>query len=60
MFLVEGTFFGVRKFKNTRARMIIIFLKMLKIESKFRKKIEKKFFVYEINSSENVAINCLR
>ena len=42
----------------------MIFWKMLKTESKFRKfkkkkKIEKMFFVSEINASEYVAINCL-
>ena len=31
------TFCGVRKFKNTSAMAIIFFLKMFKIESKFRK-----------------------
>ena len=47
---------------------VIVFLKMFKIEPKFRKckKIKKKikkrkkiFFVSEISASENVAINCL-
>ena len=43
------TFFGVRKFKNTSAMRVIFFLKMFKIEFKFRnskkkKKNSEKFF----------------
>ena len=41
---------------------VIFFLKMFKIESKFKKckkKIQKIFFVCEINVSQYVAINCL-
>ena len=56
------TFFQVRKFENTSAMRVIFFLKMLKIESKFRewkkeKKMRKMFFVSEIFEAENVAIN---
>ena len=45
------TFFGVRKFKNTSAMKVVFFLKMLKIESKFRKwkkkkKMEKNVFLF--------------
>ena len=36
------TFFGVRKFKNTSTMRVIFFLKMFKIESKFRKCQKKK------------------
>ena len=58
MLLVEGsserdfldiyltTFFGVRKFKNTSAMRVILFLKIFKIESKFgklRKKLSESF-----------------
>ena len=53
---------GVRKLKNTSAVRVFSFLKMFKLESKFRKckkKNQKKFFVSEIIASENVAINCL-
>ena len=42
--------------------MVIFFLKMFKIESKFtkcKKKIKKMFFVSEIIASENFALNCL-
>ena len=54
------TFFRVEKFKNTIARRVIFFLKMFKIEPKFKnKKKKKKVFVSEIIASENVAINCL-
>ena len=56
------TYFGVPKFKNTSAMIVISFLKMFQIVFKFRKckkKIEKIFFVSEKNASENVAINCL-
>ena len=55
-------FFGIRKFKNTSAMSVILFLKMLKIESKFikcKKEIQKIFFISETKASENVAINCL-
>ena len=57
-------YFGVPKFKNTSARRVIFFLKMLKIQSKLRKckkkkKIKKIIFVCEIIASENVAINYL-
>ena len=42
--------FGVRKFKNTSAMMVIFFLERFKIDSKFRKckKKEKIFLVFEI------------
>ena len=57
------TFFGVSKFENTSAMRVIFFLKIFKMESKFRKckkkKMEKKFFNSEIIASENVATNCL-
>ena len=36
------TFFGVLKFKHTSAMRVIFFLKMFKIESKFRKCKKKK------------------
>ena len=56
-------FFGVRKFKNTSAMRVIVFLKIFKIESNFikkkKKKIKPKLFVSEIIGSENVAINIL-
>ena len=55
-------FSGVRKSKNTSNIRVIFFLKMFKIESKFRKckkKIGKMFFVANVIASENVAINCL-
>ena len=55
-------FFVLRKLKNTSAMRVIFFLKIFKIESKFRKrkkKIEKIFFVSQINAYGNVAINCL-
>ena len=40
------TIFGVRKFKNTAPMRVIFFLKMFKIESKFRKckKKNRKYF----------------
>ena len=56
------TFFRVRKIKNTSAITFILFFIMFKIEYKFRKwkkKIEKIFFVSEISASENVAISSL-
>ena len=58
------TLFGVRKFKYTSAISVIFFLKMFKIECKFRKcekkkKNQKLFYVSEIIASENVAISCL-
>ena len=54
------TVFGVGKFKNTSAMRVIFFLKMLKLESKIRKKKTAKiFFVSEINASVNVARNSL-
>ena len=52
---------GVPKINNTSGMRVIVFLKMLKIESKFRKskkKLENTFFS-EINASENARINCL-
>ena len=36
------TYFGVPKFKNTSAMTVIFFLKMFKIESRFRKRKKKK------------------
>ena len=58
------TYFGVCKLKNKSAMMVILFLKMFKIECKFRKckkqkKREKKLVISEIIESENVAKNCL-
>ena len=60
------TSFGVRKFKNTSALTVILFLKKFKFESKFTKSKKKKeegteqiFFVSEIIASEKIAINCL-
>ena len=41
---------------------VIVFLKVFKVESSFRKckkKIQKIFFVSEMNASEKVAVNCL-
>ena len=54
--------FGVRKFKNTSAMVVILFLKIFRIESyitKCKEEMEKLFFVSEIIPSENVGINCL-
>ena len=59
---LSNRFFGVRRFKNTSAVRVIFFLKLFKIESKFwrgKKKIWNFFLVSEINSSENVLVNCL-
>ena len=56
------TLIRVRQFKNTSAMRLIFFLKMFKIESKFRKfqkKIEKMFFVSQIIACENGAIHFL-
>ena len=56
------TLFGVRKFKNTSAMRLIYFLKMFKIEPRFRKCKEisgNNFFVSEIIATEDVAVNCL-
>ena len=53
------TFFGVRKFKNTAPMRVIFFLKMFKIDSKFRKckkKEEKIFLGSEIVPSFNKRI----
>ena len=55
------TSFGVRKFKNTSAITVILFLKKFKIVSKFtkskkkKKKFEQIFFVFEITASKNIA-----
>ena len=59
-----STFFRGRKFKNTSAMRVIVFLKMFKIESKFtkckkKKKKKQKLFLSKIIGSENVAINIL-
>ena len=59
------TYFEVRKFKYTSAMRVILFSKMFKIESKFRKlkkkekTNEKLFFVSATILSENVPINSL-
>ena len=61
------TSFGVRKFKNTSAMRVILFLKIFKIKSKFSKckkkkrkgKNEKIFFGPEIIPSKKVSINFL-
>ena len=60
---IEITMFsGVKNFGNTSAISVIFFLKMFLIQTRFgkiKKKIEKKFFVFEIIASEFVALNCL-
>ena len=56
------TSFGVRKLKNASTTRISFFVKVVKIEGKFRKckkKIEKLLLFFKILASENVAINCL-
>ena len=56
------TFSGVHKFKKKSPMRVIFFVEMFKTESKFqksKKKIQKMFFLYEIISSQDVAINCL-
>ena len=55
-------FSRVRKFKNTSAISVMFFLKMFKIECKFRKrteKLRKSVMFFEIIASEDFAINCL-
>ena len=54
--------FRVRSFEITISLKVIIFVKILKISSRFpkcTKKIDKKFFVFEIIASELVSLNCL-
>ena len=55
------TSFKVGKFENTSAMRLIVFLKMFKVQSKFKKwkKNYKTFLVSEIIASENVGKNCL-
>ena len=59
------TFFALLQFENTSAMRVTFFLKMFRIESKFRKfkkkrkKKRDRIFNSEIIGSENVAINCL-
>ena len=47
------TYFGVRNFKNTSVMGVIFFLKMVKIESKFRKskKTFRKYFELSVHGS---------
>ena len=55
-------FIGVCKFKTKSAMKVIFVLKILNIECTFpecNEKFGKCFFVSEIISSEDVAINCL-
>ena len=57
-----STFFGVHTFGNTSAMRVFFFWKMFEISCRFqklKKKMEKKFFVYEISASDLVALNCL-
>ena len=54
--------FGFRPLKNTSGMRFIFFLKMFKIEFRFRKrskKLRNRFFVSEIFASEDVAVKCL-
>ena len=54
-------FFGLRRFKNSSAMRVSFFLRISELNQNLQKaeKIEKIFFVCEINTSENFAINCL-
>ena len=53
--------FGVRNFGNTLAISVIFFksVQNLICISKIWKKIQEKFFVFEIIASELVVLNCL-
>ena len=53
-------FLGVRNFGNTSAMRVIFFGKCskLKVDFKNEKKIQKKFFVFEIITREFVALKC--
>ena len=55
-------YFGFRNFGNASAMRFIFFfenVENLNYISNMQKKIQKKFFVFEIISSELVALNCL-
>ena len=56
------TCFGGHKFKYASAMRVIFVLRMFKIKFGFpksKKLFGKSFFVSEINTSEDVAINCV-
>ena len=55
-------FSGVGTSGNTSAMSVIVFWQMFKVKYrlyKCKKKVQKKFFAFDIAASELVAINCL-